>query len=112
MKRSLRSLLLVWIVFCGGAFAQDDGYAIQSLNTPDPIFTAGDTVALRVSAQSSQAAQRAVVRLNGHDVTSALAETAPGVLEGTVLGLQPGINALEVFKNRGARRAVAGIRPP
>jgi hypothetical protein len=116
MTRSLRSLLLCLAAFSCGALAHgdrradDDGFAIQSLNTPDPIFTTADAVAVRVSAKSSHAARKALVRLNGHDATSALAETEPGVLTGTLVGLQPGINSIEVFKNRGERGAVAGLK--
>ena len=65
---------------------------------------------MRVAAKSSSAARKAAVRLNGPDVTSALSETEPGVLTGTVVGLVAGINSLEVFKNRGERRAVAGLK--
>jgi len=112
MKRSLRPLLLILAAFSGVAFAQDggrlgDGYTLQSLNAPDPIFTAGDAVAVRATARD---VRHAVVRLNGDDVTSALAETEPGVLTGTLVGLQPGINSIELFKNRGERRAVAGLK--
>ena len=115
MKRALRFLAVACIAFSCVALAHDegrsdDGYAIQSLNSPDPIFTAADSITVRVTAQSSKAARKVVVRLNGHDVTSALAETAAGVLEGNVVGLLPGINALEVFKNRGERDAVAGLK--
>ena len=116
MKPSVRSLLLCLAAACSLAFADgdrradDDGYAIQSLNTPNPTFTAGDSLALRVSAESSQAVRKAVVRLNGQEVTSALSETAPGVLEGSVVGLVPGINSFEVFKNRGERSAVTGLK--
>jgi hypothetical protein len=111
---SLRFLLLAIAAVSASALAHDrgrsdDGYAVQSLNTPDPIFTATDSVAVRVSVPPGEA-RKAVVRLNGQVVTSALAETAPGVLEGTVVGLQPGINSLEVFKNRGERDAVAGLK--
>jgi len=116
MKPSARSLLLCLAAASSLAFADgerradDDGYAIQSLNTPNPTFTAGDSLALRVSAESSQAARKVVVRLNGQEVTSALSETAPGVLEGSVMGLVPGINSFEVFKNRGERSAVTGLK--
>jgi len=116
MRRSLRSLLFSLIATSSFALAggdrraDDDGYAIQSLNTPDPVFTAGDSVAIRVSADSSKALQKAVVRLNGHDVTSALSESAPGVMEGSVAGLLPGINSFEVLKNRGERDAVASLK--
>lgn len=116
MKRSLHFMLLAGAAFSCGALAHDnegradDGYAIQSLNTPDPIFTAADSVPIRVSAKSSSALRKLVVRVNGHDATSALSETEPGVLTGTVVGLVPGINSLEVFKNRGERRALAGLK--
>ncbi len=109
MKRSL--LAAVCVAFSCGTLAHDDagrsddGYAIQSLNTPDPIFTGADSLPIRVSAQSSAALRKMVVRVNGRDATSALSETEPGVLTGTVIGLVPGINSLEVFKNRGERRA-------
>src|SRR5262245_47648199 len=112
MQRSLHSLLLILAAFSCSALAHgdradDDGYAIQSLNAPDPIFTAADAIAIRVTTPK---VRHTVVRLNGDDVTSALAESEPGVLTGTVVGLQPGINTLEVFKNRGERHAVAGLK--
>jgi feruloyl esterase len=115
MRGSLHSLLFALTAVSCGALAHedgrsDDGYAIRSLNSPDPIFTAADNVAVRVSARSSAALRHVVVRVNGHDATSALAETEPGVLTGTVVGLVPGINSLEVFKNRGERDAVAGLK--
>src|SRR5262245_50920262 len=96
-----RSICLLAVVVAGGAAAHDaDRFSIQSLNAPDPVFTAADSVPIRVSTGSSAAARRASVRVNGDEVTSALAETEPGVLTGTVTGLQPGINSIEVFKNR------------
>jgi feruloyl esterase len=115
MKRSLRFVAVACVAFSCVALAHDeghsdDGYGIQSLNSPDPVFTAADAIAVRVTAKSSAAVRKAAVRLNGHDVTSALSETEPGVLAGTVAGLQPGINSFEVFKNRGERHAVAGLK--
>ncbi|HKW36547.1 MAG TPA: tannase/feruloyl esterase family alpha/beta hydrolase [Burkholderiales bacterium] len=115
MQRSLRYLLLAGVAFSCSVLAHhedgaDDGYAIQSLNTPDPIFTAADSIAVRVTTGSSAAARRVAVRLNGHDVTAALAETEPGVLTGTVVGLFPGINSMEVFKDRREGHAVAGLK--
>jgi feruloyl esterase len=111
MKRAI-CLSVLSLAVCGLAFAHEDdaGYAIQSLNLPDPIFTAADNIAVRVSAKSSAALRHVAVRVNGHDATSALSETEPGVLTGTVVGLVPGINSLEVFKNRGERQAVAGLK--
>src|SRR3954451_16577616 len=99
MKRSLRFLLAGCAAISCSVFAEDqgrsdDGYAIQSLNSPDPIFTAADAIPVRVTAKTSAALRKTVVRLNGQEVTSALSETEPGVLTGTVVGLQPGINSL------------------
>jgi len=110
-----RSLILPLLAFAAVAFAHDDrhdkaDFTLQSLNTPDPIFTAADSVPIRVGAGSSRAARRAAVRLNGHEVTSALAETEPGVLTGTVAGLQPGINTFEVFEDRRERHAAASLK--
>lgn len=106
-----RSLCLFLLALAGNALAHDaDRFSIQSLNLPDPIFTAADNVQIRVSAGSGDAARRVSVRLNGNEVTSALAETEPGVLTGTVFGLQPGINSLEVFRSRQDRHAEAGLK--
>jgi hypothetical protein len=110
-----RSLLLALLAFAAAAFAHDDrrdqvDFTLQSLNLPDPIFTAADSIPIRVGAESSRAARRASVRLNGDEVTSALVETEPGVLTGNVVGLQPGINTLEVFENRGTRHAAATLK--
>ncbi len=114
MKRTMCLWLLLLAAFGGSAVAHEggsDGYAIQSLNLPDPIFViGGDGIQIRVTAGSSEAARRAAVRLNGDEVTSALAETEPGVLTGTVFGLQPGINSLEVFKSRRDRHPEAGLK--
>jgi feruloyl esterase len=110
MKR-LICLSLLACALAGGALANEaDRYSIQSLNLPDPIFTAADNLQIRVSADSSKAARRAAVRLNGDDVTSALAETEPGVLTGSVVGLQPGMNTFEVFKDRRDRHPQASLK--
>ena len=75
-------------------------YTIRSLNTPDPIFVAGDSVQVRIGAGSSAAIGRAGVRLNGDDVTSAFSPSEEGAMTGTVVGLQPGINTLELFRSK------------
>jgi len=112
MKRTLCLGLLVLAASGGGAVAHDDGpdgYALQSLNLPDPIFTAADSVPLRVSASSDALVGRARVKLNGDDVTSAFSPSGAGEVSGTVFGLQPGLNTLEVFRNRGDRHAEARL---
>jgi hypothetical protein len=113
MRRSMLLLLATLAVF-GFALADDGArpdpdYAIRSLNVPDPIFTAADSVPLSVSAGSSSALSRVRVRLNGDDVTSAFSPSEPGAMTGTVVGLQPGINTVEVFKNKGDKHAVARL---
>jgi feruloyl esterase len=112
MKRSI--CVLAFAVLGGAALAHDDdpagaGLAIQSLNSPDPVFTAADSVPVRVSAASGAALRRARVRLNGDDVTSAFSPSEALAMTGTVFGLQPGINTLEVFKSRGDRHAAARL---
>ena len=113
MKR-LAFLLLVVLAGLGGSAAAHadgaDGYAIQSLNLPDPIFTGADGIQIKVSAASDAALRRARIRLNGDDVTSAFSSSEAEAMTGTVFGLQPGINTLEVFKHRGDRRAAASLK--
>jgi feruloyl esterase len=114
MKRSICLLALTLVAFAGAAIAHDDdtdaGYAIRSLNLPDPIFTGADSIQVKISAKSSAAVRRATLRLNGDDVTSALAETEPGVMTGTVSGLQPGINSFALYETAKARHAVAKLK--
>ena len=85
-------------------------YTISSLHAPDPVFVAsGDSVPVRVDAALPNSLRRLVVTLNGRDVTMVLAPAGPQSLAGTVTGLQPGANLLEVFKNRGDARPVARL---
>ena len=113
MKQLAFLLLVVLAGFGGSAAAHGDGadgYAIQSLNLPDPIFTGADGIQIKVSAASDAALRRARIRLNGDDVTSAFSSSEAGAMTGTVFGLQPGINTLEVFKHRGDGRAAASLK--
>lgn len=85
-------------------------YKISSLNAPDPVFVAsGDSVPVRVDAALPGSLRRLVVTLNGRDVTAALAPSDAQSLTGSISGLQPGANLLEVFKNRGDPRPVARL---
>jgi feruloyl esterase len=114
MKRSLCLSFLALALFAGSAAAHDDpsdsAYGIQSLNLPDPIFTSADNLPVRISAGTDAAIRRARVRLNGGDVTSAFSPGGEGEMTGTVAGLLPGLNTLELFKNRGDRHAVASLK--
>lgn len=114
MKRSLCALVLS-LAAAGGLAHDDDradsGFTIRSLNLPDPIFiTSGDSVPIRVAGESEAAIARARIRLNGNDVTSAFSPSEPGAMTGTVVGLQAGINTLELFKTRKDRHAVATLK--
>jgi tannase/feruloyl esterase/uncharacterized tannase-like protein DUF6351 len=114
MKRSLCLSLLTLAVLAGSAAAHDDpagsAYDIQSLNLPDPIFTSADNVPVRISAETDAAIRRARVRLNGGDVTSAFSSSGEGEMTGTVVGLLPGLNTLELLKSRGDGHAVASLK--
>jgi feruloyl esterase len=113
MKLPLRALLLALAAAAGPAAADGDAsrYSITSLNSPDPLFvTAGDSVAISVAASPAPALRRLVVRLNGDDVTSALSPSGAGTLSGTVVGLQPGLNTLAVFKDRHDRHEEASLK--
>jgi hypothetical protein len=107
-----RALLLALGIAAGAALAdpKEDGYTITSQNTPDPIFTSGDAVPITVTATPESAIRRASVLLNGQDVTSALASSGPGAVSGTVHGLVPGINTLEVLRNSHEKKPVASLK--
>jgi feruloyl esterase len=86
-------------------------FAIKSLNTPDPIFvTSGNSVPVSVTSTDAKALKKAVVRLNGLDVTSAFSIGADGALSGTPSGLVPGINTFEVFTSKGDKDSEARLR--
>jgi hypothetical protein len=106
-------MMLALAIAAGDALADAGNarYAISSLNTPDPIFVAaGDSVAISVTARPSSAIERVKVLLNGDEVTSALAPAAAGTLSGTVVGLQPGINTFELFRNPNEKSPVASLK--
>src|SRR3954462_14553263 len=104
-----RMLLLALAVAAGGA--QADGFTITSLNTPVPVFvTSGDAGPVSVTATPESAIRRTTVLLNGHDVTSALSPSGPGTVSGTVHGLQPGINTLEVLRNGNDKKPMASLK--
>lgn len=86
-------------------------FAIQSLNAPDPIFVVGGNSApISVTGPSAQALKRATVVLNGRNVTTALTLNADGALAGTVSGLEPGINTVEVLASRHDKRPQAKLK--
>ena len=111
LVRASALLLLAGLAGNGLTASSNQGYSIQSLNAPDPIFvTAGNSVELRITASTTAAVERAGVTLNGADVTSAFSRSGPGAMTGTVVGLQPGINTVELFKNPNEKKPVATLK--
>jgi tannase/feruloyl esterase len=107
-----RALLVALALGAGAAIADPEAsrYSIKSLNTPDPVFVAsGDAVPISVTAPEP-ALRRATVRLNGHEITSALSPSGSASLSGTVVGLQPGINTFELFADRKAKNPEATLK--
>jgi hypothetical protein len=86
-------------------------YTIQSLNTPDPEFvSSGNSVLVKISGPSTKALQNASVRLNGSDVSYVFAPNGtPGSMTGTVTGLIPGFNFIEVYPSKRSERAFARL---
>ena len=82
MKRWNRPLLFALVFACGQASGHGrddyDGLALQSLNTPDPVFVSSDNVAIKVTANRGSALRKARVLLDGHDVTSAFVLVSDG----------------------------------
>jgi hypothetical protein len=110
MKSLLVALLAVFAVSSAAADDHAASFTIQSLHAPDPAFvTSGDGVEVRVTAAPAPAISSARVSLNGADVTSALAIDGAGALAGTVSGLRPGLNVLQVFHSNREHHAVARL---
>lgn len=112
MNHLLRALVASLAIFAAGVYADDEAvsrYSLSSLNTPDPVFVAGDSVPLAVSAPTDLI-HKVALRLNGDDVTSALSPSGAGSLAGTVVGLQPGINTFQLFVHSHAHKPVATLK--
>src|ERR1700741_1120353 len=97
--------LPLMVLACAAAFsaaAHDDDaqYAISAPGTALTGYVAGTTLAVSVTAPSGKHADRVTLRLNGKDVTSALHPDASGALSGTVSGLTPGANTLQLFAKK------------
>ena len=109
-RAALLCLPLMSLVAPAG-FAQT-GYTIQSRNTPAADFVAaGDSVPISITAPSTAAVLRAAVLLNGRNVTSLLRpDGTPAALSGTVAGLEPGINKVELVATKNSRTPVAQLR--
>jgi feruloyl esterase len=110
LRPSRRTWLLpaALVLATPAAFAAD--YSIRSLNAaPTPEFVRnGNAVQVRVTGPSTALILRSAVRLNGLNVTSAFVpDGTAGGMVGTVAGLQPGVNRLELFDSKTAAVPVA-----
>lgn len=94
----------------GAGTAAAAPFAIESQQQPFREFVpSGDSVTLRVTGPSSAALRAASIRRDGVDVTAAFVPDGDGVLVGTVSGLQPGANRIEVYPTRRAAAPLAGV---
>lgn len=114
MKRMILIVLLCAWTFAGAApmkLRSGGGYSLTSLNSPDPLFVAsGESVPIEVEATRENALGRIVVRLNGGDVTAELSQDSARRLTGTITGLQPGINTIQVFRDARDLQPVASLK--
>ena len=87
------------------------GFAIRSRNAPLADFvTSGDAVVINVTGPSTASLRHAVLKLNGHDVSSALEpDGSSGSLTGTVSGLEIGANTFRLYKTKRSDRPVAKL---
>jgi len=97
--------LPLMILGCAAALSaaahdSDAQYAISAPGTTLTGFVTGTTLAVSVTAPTGKHAERITLKLNGKDVTSALHPDASGALTGTVSGLTPGANTLQLFAKK------------
>ena len=103
--------LLVGFALNAAAKPDNDVFTLQSLNSPFPEFVAsGNSVSVRVTGPSSGAVRQVSIRLNGVDVSAQFSPDAePGSMTGTVFGLQPGVNELEVHPGKNGKAVKARL---
>lgn len=82
------------------ALGEDAEYSISAPGTMLTGYVTGTTLAVSVTAPTGKHAERITLRLNGKDVTSALHADASGAFTGTVSGLTPGANSLQLFAKK------------
>jgi Tannase and feruloyl esterase/Tannase-like family of unknown function (DUF6351) len=102
-------LALLAMLHTTGVQANPD-YSIHSPDVTIGGAVVGDSVRITVSAPSSALIERATIKLNGSDVTSAFhPDGTAGSLSGVVSGLVPGANTFEMFSRSGPKGAVARL---
>jgi len=98
-------LALLMMTVALSAQAAGDKFKITTLSSRPDMISGGD-VLVQVDLPANVAADNAVVRLNGQDVSAALhADQSGHTLVGIVSGLRPGDNKLEVFNRSGSKAA-------
>ncbi len=88
------------------------GFSIESRNLPIADFiTSGNTVEVTVTGPSLRSLMQSTLMLNGHTVRAALLpDPATNSLTGTVRGLSPGINRLQLYEGHPSNRPVAELK--
>ena len=116
--RTRTSALAGAFVLCAGALPapcsqahQEEGaaYSVTSPDTAVAAYVTSDTATIRVSGPA-KAIRRAVLTLNGHDVTRSLipGESA-GSMTGSVSGLSVGSNTFRLFESKGSKEPAARL---
>jgi hypothetical protein len=105
--RRVRWLSLAALL-AGGGLAQAATYHVETLRFPPADNTA---VMLKVTAPSTALVLRTAVLLNGRNITSALQpDGGTGTLSGTVTGLLPGSNLVQLFNGKAAKTPLMELR--
>ena len=88
-----------------GLAADDQQFRVTTLSSRPDMISGGD-VLVQVDVPQSVPLNKAVIKLNGQDITAALHPASVGhALTGLVTGLKPGENTLEVFNGKQGARA-------
>ncbi len=117
-RNQARALTSAFVLSAGSLLApysqahQDDEAASFTLATPDTSvvgYVTSDTAQIQVEGPV-KGIRRAVLTLNGHDVTKALrpGDTA-GSMSGSVSGLALGSNTFRLFESKASREPVAKL---
>jgi hypothetical protein len=95
---------------CSQAHQDDEAaFSIFSPDTAVVAYVTADTAAVRITAPA-KAIRRAVLTLNGHDVTKALIPgDSAGSMTGSVSGLIPGSNTFRLFESKGSKEPAARL---
>lgn len=107
VRHCLMSLIIVTSAGLNARAAND--YSIQDVDRLSFNFVRGNSVEIRIIAPSATLARRALLKLNGRDVTAVLHSDGSVALTGTVSELNTGKNLLRVFESKNAWKSVAQL---